>query len=108
MQSLLYRSQGALVCAQGHVNAVHGSELIVQIQHAMQSEATAILVDMERVESLDSAGLMVLVAALNLARQRNKRFSLCSMPTHVGIILELTQLDRVFEILPSPAAFEFI
>jgi anti-sigma B factor antagonist len=47
-----------------------------------------------------------LVSSLSLAQTLNKRLSLCSMPANVRIMLEVTQLDRVFEILPSPAAFE--
>jgi anti-sigma B factor antagonist len=108
MQSLLSRAQGSLIRAQGHVNAANASELEAQIHQAVKSEATAILVDMSQVESLDSAGLMALVSSLSLAQQLNKRLSLCSMPANVRIILEVTQLDRVFEILPSPAAFELV
>lgn len=108
MQSLLSRAQGALVRAQGHVNAANIAEFEAQIHQAVASDATSVLVDMSQVESLDSAGLMALVSGLNRAQQLEKRLSLCSMPATVKIIFELTQLDRVFEILPSPAAFELV
>jgi anti-sigma B factor antagonist len=108
MQSLLARAQGALIRAQGHVNAANAAAFEAQINQAVASEATAVLVDMSQVESMDSAGLMALVAGLNQAQQLQKRLSLCSMPATVRIIFELTQLDRVFEILPSPAAFELV
>jgi anti-sigma B factor antagonist len=106
MQSLLSRAQGSLVRAQGDVNASNANALEAQIHQAVKSEATAILVDMSQVESFDSAGLMALVSSLSLAQSLDKRLSLCSMPANVRIMLEVTQLDRVFEILPSPAAFE--
>ncbi len=106
MQSLLSRAQGSLIRAQGHVNAANVAAFEAQINQAVTSTATAVLVDMSQVESMDSAGLMVLVAGLNRAQQLGKRLSLCSMPATVRIIFELTQLDQVFEILPSPAAFE--
>jgi anti-sigma B factor antagonist len=106
MQSLLSRAQGSLFRAQGHVNASSAPEFSAQLQQVVSSDATAILVDMSQVESMDSAGLMVLVTSLNLSQQLNKRLALCSVPAPVQIILEMTQLDRVFEILPSPAAFE--
>ena len=106
MQSLLSRAQGSLVRAQGHVNAASANELEIQIHQAVKSEATAVLVDMAQVESFDSAGLMALVSSLTLAQQCDTRLSLCSVPVHVRIVMEVTQLDRVFEILPSPAAFE--
>jgi anti-sigma B factor antagonist len=106
MQSLLSRAQGSLFRAQGHVNAATAPALSAQLEQVVVSDATAILVDMSQVESMDSAGLMVLVTSLNLSQQLNKRLALCSVPASVQIILEMTQLDRVFEILPSPAAFE--
>jgi anti-anti-sigma factor len=64
------------------------------------------LVDLEQVESLDSAGLMALVYSLKLAQALDIRFSICSVSPSIRIILELTQLDRVFEIFESVAAFE--
>jgi anti-sigma B factor antagonist len=106
MQSVLTRVQGALVRAQGHINAASAPEFQQQLIQVVSSDATAVLVDMSQVESLDSAGLMALVSALSLAQQLDKRFSLCSVPAPARIILELTQLDRVFEVLPSPAAFD--
>lgn len=106
MQSLVSRSQGSLIRAQGHVNAASATALEMQIHQAVKSEATAILVDMAQVESFDSAGLMALVSSLTLAQQFEKRLSLCAVPANVRIVMEVTQLDRVFEILPSPAAFE--
>ncbi|MFM2431106.1 MAG: hypothetical protein RLZZ511_2319 [Cyanobacteriota bacterium] len=106
MQSLMSRAQGSLIRAQGHINASNASELEAQIHQAVKSDATAVLVDMSQVESMDSAGLMALVSAHNLAQASATRLSLCSMPASVQIILEMTQLDRVFDILSSPAAFE--
>jgi anti-sigma B factor antagonist len=108
MQSLLTRAQGAMFPVQGHVNAASAPDFQEQLTAMVSSDATAILVDMSQVESFDSAGLMVLVSALSLAQRLDKRFSLCCVPASARIMLELTQLDRVFEILPSPVAFEVV
>lgn len=110
MQSVLTRGQGAvqgaMFRAQGHVNAASAPDFQQQLTTMVTSDATAVLVDMGQVESFDSAGLMALVSVLSLAQRLDKRFSLCSVPASARIMLELTQLDRVFEILPNPAAFE--
>ncbi len=60
---------------------------------------------MGQVESIDSAGLMVLVSALSMAQRLNKRLSLCSVSHSVRMIFELTQLDKVFEIFDGHALF---
>jgi anti-sigma B factor antagonist len=49
---------------------------------------------------------MVLVSTLTLAQRLNKRFGLVGVSPSVRIILELTQLDRVFEISERSSAPE--
>lgn len=63
------------------------------------------LVDMDGVEFLDSAGLMVLVSVFRLAQSLGKQFSICSLAPSVKIIFELTQLDKVMPIYESREAF---
>ena len=107
MQSVLIRPQTTVICPQGSVNAANASALQNQLAIAVEStQNSALLIDMRDVESLDSAGLMVLVSTLSLAQTQNKRFSLCSISASIRIIFELTQLDRVFEIFENSAAFE--
>lgn len=107
MQSVLTRPQATVICPQGFVNAANAAALQNQLAIAVEStQNSALLIDMRDVESLDSAGLMVLVSTLSLAQTQNKRFSLCSISASIRIIFELTQLDRVFEIFENLAAFE--
>jgi len=107
MQSVLVRPQTIVICPKGYVNAANALVLQGQLAIAVQSEQnSALLVDMRDVESLDSAGLMVLVSTLSLAQKQSKRFSLCSMSASIRIIFELTQLDRIFEIFDDSTAFE--
>lgn len=107
MQSVLVRPQTVVVRPQEYVNAANASTLQDQLTTAVKSEQTsALLVDMQNVESLDSAGLMVLVSTLSLAQRQYKRFSLCSISASIRIIFELTQLDSIFEIFEDSAAFE--
>jgi anti-sigma B factor antagonist len=103
MQSVLSRPTNVVVVSvirpQGHVNAASATELQRQLNQVLLSaETTSVQVDMSQVESLDSAGLMVLVAGLSVAQRLDKSFSLCSVSASIRIIFELTQLDRVFDI----------
>jgi anti-anti-sigma factor len=100
MQNLLVRPQATVIQPQGSLYAVNVIEFQQQLKQAVLSEdSVCLLVDMGKVESIDSAGLMALVSALNMAQRMNKRFSLCSVSQPVRMIFELTQLDRVFNIL---------
>lgn len=89
----------------GHINAANASEFQTQLSKAVASDPEAVLIDMQRVESLDSAGLMVLVSSLSLAQSLKRRLSLCSVAPSIRIIFELTQLDAAFEIFDNRDAF---
>lgn len=93
----------------GPFNAANAATLQTQLTTAVQSSIhSTVVVDMEQVELLDSAGLMALVAALSLAQRLNKRFRLSGVSPAIRIMFEITQLDRVFEIFETRAAFEAV
>ncbi len=98
-------AQLTIIQPSGHVNASNAVELQRQLATAITSAQNAVLVDMHRVESIDSAGLMALVSALSLAQSLKRRFSLCGIAPSIRIIFELTQLDGAFEIFESRDAF---
>lgn len=107
MQTIIACPKITVIRPQGSLNASNAIELESQMTTAVAEEGqTLVLVDLDQVESLDSAGLMALVYGLRLAQALNQRFSLCSVSPSIRIILELTQLDQVFEIFESVAAFE--
>ncbi len=92
--------QSALTVVQpsGALNAATAHILQDQLSdHIASSTSAGLMVDMSRVESLDSAGLVSLISALRMARNLSKRFCLCSVPPSIRIVFELTQLDQVFE-----------
>ncbi len=96
-----------VICPQGAVNASNAEDFQQEMVKAVaQNKKSNVLVNLEQVESLDSAGLMALVSSLRLAQSLGSRFSLCSVSPSIWIIFELTQLDRVFEIFESTTAFE--
>jgi anti-sigma B factor antagonist len=104
MQAVLSQTKFTTVAPQGSLNASNALEFERDLTTALRHDGVqALLVNLKHVESLDSAGLMSLVSSLKLAQALNKRFCLCSISPAQRIIFELTQLDRVFEILDSEA-----
>ncbi len=59
------------------------------------------VIDLEFVNFMDSSGLVPLVNGLKTARSSGCRLVLCNVKTPVRLVLELTQLDSVFEIFDS-------
>jgi anti-sigma B factor antagonist len=105
MQETSFTSTGTtIVRLSGHIDATSALVLKKQLTEAVSAlKSEALLVDMSAVESLDSAGLMVLVSTLTMSQKLSKPFSLFGVSPSVRIIFELTQLDRVFEIVDLQA-----
>lgn len=107
LQTMIAYPKLAVIQPNGSFNASSAAEFQRQLKTAVTHEDhTGVLVDMQLVESIDSAGLMALIHGLRLAKTLERRFSLCSVSPSLRIIFELTQLDRVFEIFENITAFE--
>lgn len=98
-------SQLTIIQPSGHINAANSAEFQRQLTAAVTSAPQAVLVDLHRVDSLDSAGLMSLICAFRLAQRLNRRFGICGVPPSIQMIFELTRLDAAFEMFPSREAF---
>jgi anti-sigma B factor antagonist len=92
---------------QGSLSGSKALEVDKELRVALaKSNTSALLLDLQDVESLDCSGLMALVSALKLAQTMRKRFSLCCAPPSVKMIFEMTQLDTVFEMFDCEAEFK--
>jgi anti-sigma B factor antagonist len=107
MQAVLDYPKITVISPQGCLSAKNALEVETNLTKALAQDGVSILlVNLEYVESLDSAGLMALVSALKLAQKLGRRLSLCSLSPSLKIIFELTQVDRIFEIYEGKEAFE--
>lgn len=89
----------------GVLDATQTAQLRTQIDDAMQSGASTVLVDFEQVSFMDSSGLGALVGAFKSLRARGGKLCVCSVNEQIRILFELTSMDRVFDIFPSQEEF---
>ncbi|PHJ68282.1 anti-sigma-factor antagonist [Nostoc linckia z18] len=102
MQAVLQYPKIAVIQPQGSLNAANALEVERDLTTELtKNDISILMVDLGAVESLDSAGLMALLSVHKLALSLERSFRLCNIAPSVKIIFELTQLDRVFEILES-------
>ena len=100
MQSTAISSKVATIQACNALDAASALQLHCWLQAAVLAEQNSgLVVDLGQAESIDSANLMALVSALKFARGLGKQLALCSVSPAIYMILEMTQLDRVFEIV---------
>ncbi|MBE9118692.1 STAS domain-containing protein [Lusitaniella coriacea LEGE 07157] len=107
MNSIALDRNIATIFPQGSINASNAVAFKKQLIETIATQnASFLLVDMEQVNFLDSAGLMAFVAAYRLSKSLGRRLALCSVAPSVKIIFDLTQLDNTFEIFENRRAFE--
>ncbi|NJK50754.1 STAS domain-containing protein [Candidatus Gracilibacteria bacterium] len=106
MKNSIISSKIATFEPSGYITAANVNEFKSELLAAVNSQDyTTFLVDMSRVEFVDSAGLMAIVSAFRQAQSLGRQLSLCSLAPSVRIIFELTQLDRIVEIFEDCSAF---
>jgi anti-sigma B factor antagonist len=107
MQTLLAHKPITVIRPLDHLNAATAGEFGEQLTTTISAPGVvAVLVDVGAVTFIDSAGLMALISGLKQAKKMGCRFSLCSVTSGIRMILELSQLDRVFEIFENVESFE--
>jgi anti-anti-sigma factor len=94
LQVILFKPQGS-------IDLEGGKALSVQMAGVVPQADQLWVIDLAEVNFMDSSGLVPLVKGLKAARQSGCRLVLCNVQAPVRLILELTQLDSVFEIFPT-------
>ena len=87
--------------AQKRLDLEGGKNLEQQLAGLVPQPQALWVIDLAKVEFMDSAGLVSLVTGLKAARNSACRLVLCNVQAPVRLVLELTQLNSVFEIFES-------
>ena len=88
----------------GEVDVYTGTALRDRISDLLDAGAHHLIVDLGRVDFIDSTGLGVLVGALNRARELGGSLQLVCAQERVLKLLRITGLDQVFTVQPSVEA----
>jgi anti-anti-sigma factor len=96
-----------IVQPSGILDGVSAKDLRTQILELLETKKPkSILVDLQDVTFMDSAGLGALVSILKTVRFSGAEFCLCSLSEQVKIIFDLTKMEKVFKIFESRQEFE--
>ncbi len=95
-----------VLAPEGLIDSAGGTQLRREISDLLNLGVEAILIDFSNITFMDSSGLGALVATLQQVRKQEAQLYLCSLNDQVSIILELTKMDKIFDILPDRAAFD--
>ncbi|MBO3462785.1 STAS domain-containing protein [Aetokthonos hydrillicola Thurmond2011] len=96
--TLTTECQMILFKPQGSIDLRGGIALSEKMAGVVPQHGQLWVIDLAEVDFMDSSGLVCLVKGLKGARQSGCRLVLCNVKAPVRLILEITQLDSVFEI----------
>jgi anti-sigma B factor antagonist len=91
----------SLLSLRGEIDVYTAPRLRQAIIDLVEGGATRIVVDMEKVDFLDSTGLGVLVGGLKRVRVKDGSLSIVTTQDKILKIFDITGLNRVFAIHPS-------
>ncbi|MGB3649931.1 MAG: STAS domain-containing protein [Rivularia sp. (in: cyanobacteria)] len=83
---------------EGRMDLQGGNALSEKIALILPQPKQLWVIDLAKVDFMDSSGLVSLVKGLKAARHHNCHLVLCNVTAPVRLVLELTHLDSVFDI----------
>ncbi|TVP66527.1 MAG: anti-sigma factor antagonist [Nitriliruptor sp.] len=98
------RDEWTVVTLSGQLDVATAPDLRQALQEAQYAGAHRVVVDLADLQFLDSFGLGVLVGALRRARLHGGRLVLAGANGRIREILEVTGLDRTFQLTDDVAA----
>jgi anti-anti-sigma factor len=83
------------------VNESH--QLFRELAPVLEEDRPRVVFDFSEVLKIDSAGIEMLLRCMEEAMKRNGDVKLAAVSDQVAVILELTRVDRLFEIFENPS-----
>jgi anti-sigma B factor antagonist len=88
----------------GDLDAGSAGEIQTTFLNVLEKGGSSLLLDLERVNYLDSSGLAALVKLYKEIRTRGGTLALCAVQRDALKIFQLTRLDKIFTIFPDADA----
>jgi len=80
------------------VSLGHVQQLFLEVAPLLEGDRPCLVLDFSEVRQLDSAGIEMLLHCMEEAMKRNGDVKLAAVSPQAAVILELTRVDRLFEI----------
>lgn len=99
--ALIEQYEEVVLQPQGRLDLAGGEALQQQWATLVPRRYKVWIIDLSRIEFIDSSGLVALVSGLNAATEMGTKLVLCGLRPSARLIFEITQLDRVFAIFEN-------
>ncbi len=91
----------AVLCLHGRLDLTSASSLKEVSKEVLAGEAKNMILNMDKVDFINSSGLGALVSILKEVRNSQGNMRLTNLAPYVKEIFDITQLTNIFEIFPD-------
>ena len=97
--------QGDILIAKtdGRVDGANAREFQSALEATIDDNTSAVILDMERLSYISSAGLRVILLTAKSLQGRNAKFAVCSLSESIQEVFEISGFDKIISIHPSQA-----
>jgi anti-sigma B factor antagonist len=88
----------------GELDLASAEELETHLKQLESSEPDILVLDLRKLEFMDSTGLRTVIAADARARERGARLVVVRAPDEVDRVFRLTRMDQHLEVVDEPPA----
>ena len=81
-------------------------EVLAELAPVLEGDRPCLVFDFSDVVQIDSAGIEMLLRCMEEAMKRNGDLKIAALSPQVAVILELTRVDRLFEIFATSTEAE--
>lgn len=97
-------ANGSVFPLEGEIDLHISPAVAISLHEIIAKKPARLLVDLSRVNYMDSSGLAVLIDAMQKVQKYGGTFGVVGMQESVRSIFEIARLDQVFRIFPSVEA----
>ena len=96
------RADGALIAkAEGRIDGVNARDFEEAMKAAISSEDSVVVIDLENLSYISSAGLRVILLIAKTLRKRNAELMLCSLSDPIREVFEISGFDKIIPVHQS-------
>ena len=88
----------SIIDVEGEVDVLTSPRFRTALAEAVDMGASSIIINLDKVQYMDSTGLGVLVSAMKRVREKDGVIVLTGLNSHLGKIFEITGLRKVFNV----------
>ncbi len=88
---------------EGRVDGANAREFQVALEAAIDASERAVILDLEQLSYISSAGLRVILLVARTLRSQKAKFAVCSLSEPIREVFEISGFDKIISIHRSQA-----